>query len=123
MDRNYTEKNGELSDEMMVAISRSLAEKIALHIADVIFPAKVLIKRDNTVTINRGEGGGVAEGDVFNVYALGEELIDPDTKESLGREEVKVGKVKISQVNPKTSQAEILEDTGIDKGAVLRKAQ
>ncbi len=123
MDRNYTEKNGELSDEMMVAISRSLAEKIALHVADVIFPAKVLIKRDNTVTINRGEGGGVAEGDVFNVYALGEELIDPDTKESLGREEVKVGKVKISQVNPKTSQAEILEDTGIDKGAVLRKAQ
>jgi len=50
-------------------------------------------------------------------------LIDPDTKESLGREEVKVGKVKISQVNPKTSMATILEDTGIDAGAVLRKAQ
>jgi hypothetical protein len=90
---------------------------------DVVFPAKVLIKRDNLVTINRGEGGGVAEGDTFNVYALGEEMIDPDTKESLGREEVKVGKVKISQVNPKTSMATILEDTGIDKGAVLRKAQ
>jgi curli biogenesis system outer membrane secretion channel CsgG len=123
VDRNYTEKNGELSDEMMVGISRSMAEKIATHLADVIFPAKVLTKRDTAVTINRGEGGGVAEGDVFNVFALGEELIDPDTKESLGREEVKVGKVKISQVNPKTSQAQILEDTGIDKGAVLRKAQ
>ena len=56
-------------------------------------------------------------------FALGEELIDPDTKESLGREEVKVGKVKISQVNPKTSLATILEDTGIDTGAVLRKAR
>ncbi len=123
MDRNYTVKNGELSDEMMVAISRSMAEKIALHLADVIFPAKVLIRRDNIVTINRGEGGGVAVGDVFNVYALGQELIDPDTKESLGREEVKVGKVKITQVDPKTSQAQILEDSGIDKGAVLRKAQ
>lgn len=123
MERSYTVKNGELSDEMMVAISRSMAEKIATHLADVIFPAKVLIKRDATVTINRGEGGGVAEGDVFNVFALGEEMIDPDTKESLGREEVKVGKVKISQVNPKTSQAQILEDTGIDKGAVLHKAQ
>jgi curli biogenesis system outer membrane secretion channel CsgG len=122
-DRNYSEKNGELSDEMMVAIARSMAEKIALHVADVIFPAKVLVKRDNIVTINRGEGGGVAEGDVFNVFAQGEELKDPDTGESLGREEVKVGRVKISQVNPKTSQAQILEDTGIDKGAVLRKAQ
>ena len=49
--------------------------------------------------------------------------IDPDTKESLGREEVKVGKVKVTQVNPKTSQAEILEDTGIDAGAILRKPQ
>lgn len=123
MDRNYTEKNGELSDEMMVGIARSMAEKIALHIADVIVPAKVLIKRDNIVTINRGEGGGVAEGDVFNVFAQGEELKDPDTGESLGREEVKVGQVKISQVNAKTSQAQVMEDTGIDKGAVLRKAQ
>jgi hypothetical protein len=122
-ERNYSVNNGLLSDEMMVAISRSMAEKIANHLVDVVFPAKVLIKRDNLVTINRGEGGGVAEGDTFNVYALGEEMIDPDTKESLGREEVKVGKVKISQVNPKTSMATILEDTGIDKGAVLRKAQ
>jgi hypothetical protein len=81
-----------------------------------------LVKRDNTVIINRGDGGGVAAGDVFNVFALCEELIDPDTKESLGREEVKVGSVKITQVNPKTSIATILEDTGIDKGAVLRKA-
>jgi curli biogenesis system outer membrane secretion channel CsgG len=123
MERSYTVKSGELSDEMLVAIARSMAEKIANHVADVVFPAKVLIKRDNLVTINRGEGGGVAEGDLFNVYALGEELKDPDTGEILGREEVKMGKVKITQVSAKTSQAEILEDTGIDKGAVLRKAK
>jgi curli biogenesis system outer membrane secretion channel CsgG len=122
-ERNYSVNTGLLSDEMMVALSRSTAEKIANHLVDVLFPAKVLIKRDNTVTINRGDGAGVAEGDVFNVFALGDEMIDPDTKESLGREEVKVGKVKITQVNPKTSMATILEDTGIDKGAVLRKAQ
>ena len=122
-ERNYTVKDGELSDEMMVAVSRSLAEKIANRVVDVLFPAKVLVKRDNTVTINRGEGAGVAEGDTFNVFALGAEMIDPDTKESLGREEVKVGQVKISQVNPKTSLATILEDTGIDVGAVLRKVQ
>ena len=122
-ERNYSVKDGELSDEMMVAVSRDMAQKIANHVADVIFPAKVLIKRDNEVTINRGEGGGVAVGDTFNVFALGEELIDPDTKESLGREEAKVGRVKITQVNPKTSTAQILEDTGIDKGAILRKPQ
>jgi len=122
-ERNYSVKDGEMTDELMVAVSRSLAQRIADRIADVVFPAKVLAKRDKQVTINRGEGGGVAVGDVFNVFALGEELTDPDTKESLGREEVRVGKVKISQVNPKTSTADILDDTGIDKGAILRKPQ
>ena len=106
---------------MMVAVSRDMAEKIANRLADVIFPAKIIAKRDKEVTINRGEGGGVAIGDTFNVFALGEEMIDPDTKESLGREEVKVGKVKITQVNPKTSIADVLDDTGVDKGAILRK--
>ena len=122
-ERNYSVKDGELSDEMMVAVARDLAQKIANRVADVIFPAKVLLKRDKEITINRGEGAGMAVGATFNVYALGQELIDPDTKESLGREEVKVGKVKVTQVNPKTSQAEILEDTGIDTGAILRKPQ
>jgi curli biogenesis system outer membrane secretion channel CsgG len=122
-ERSYSTKDGELSDELMVAVARDLAQKIATRISDVVFPAKVLLKRDKEVTINRGEGGGVAVGDVLNVYALGEELTDPDTKESLGREEVKVGKVKITQVNPKTSMADILDDTGIDKGAILRKSR
>ncbi len=62
LDRNYTAKSDELSDEMMVAIARSMAEKIANKLVDVIFPAKILIKRDTIVTINRGEGGGMARG-------------------------------------------------------------
>ncbi len=122
-ERNYSVKDGELSDEMMVAVSRTMAEKIANRVADVIFPAKVLVKRDTLVTINRGEGGGVSVGDLFNVYAVGDELIDPDTKESLGREEVKVGRVKIAELTPKTSKAEVLEDTGITAGAILRKVK
>ena len=121
-NRSYSTKDGNLTDEMMVAVARNLAQKIATHFAEVIFPAKVLTRRDKEVTLNRGEGGGVAVGDKFNVFALGQELIDPDTKESLGREEVKVGTIKITQVNPKTSTGEILDDAGIDQGAILRKA-
>lgn len=122
-ERNYSVKDGELSDEMMIAVSRTMAEKIANHVADVLFPAKVIAKRDTEVTINRGDGAGVAVGDTFNVFALGDEMIDPDTKESLGREEVNVGKVKITEVDPKFSKAQIVEDTGINTGAILRKAQ
>lgn len=119
-NRNYSTKDGELSDELLVAIAREMAERIANRVADVIFPAKVLVRRDRQITINRGDGTGIAVDQVWNVYAIGEELIDPDTKESLGKEEVLVGKARIVSVQPKTSTAEVLEDTGIDKGAVLR---
>jgi hypothetical protein len=122
-ERNYSVKDGELSDEMMTLVARSMAEKVANHVVDVIFPAKILVKRDTEVTINRGDGAGVAVGDTFNVYALGDEMFDPDTKASLGREEVKVGQVKITEVDPKFSKAQILSDTGIANGAVLRKPQ
>ena len=88
-----------------------------------IFPPKVVSRRDKQITINRGDGTDIAVGQIWNVFAVGEELIDPDTGENLGREEVLVGKVKITGVLPKTSSAEILEDHGIDKMAILRKSQ
>lgn len=122
-NKSYSIKDGELSDELLVAIARSMAEKIANRVADVIFPPKVVSRRDKQITINRGDGTDIAVGQIWNVFAVGEELIDPDTGENLGREEVLVGKVKITGVLPKTSSAEILEDHGIDKMAILRKSQ
>jgi hypothetical protein len=119
-DSTSLQSNAELTDALLSEAVQESAAKVANRVADVIFPVRVLIKRDKQVTINRGEGAGVEVGQVWNVFAQGEELIDPDTKESLGREEVMVGKARIANVAPKTSTAEILEDTGIDKGAVLR---
>ena len=60
-------------------------------------------------------------GDLFNVFAVGKELKDPDTGEVLGRQEVKMGKARVTQVNPKTSLAELTEDLGVTDGAVLRR--
>jgi len=117
------QKNAELTDALLADAVQETATRVATRVADVIFPVKVLAKRDRQITINRGEGTGIQAGQVWNVYALGEELVDPDTKESLGREEVLVGKARIVDVTPKTSTAEILEDTGIDKGAILRLPQ
>jgi len=119
-DATDLQKNAEATDALLSDAVQDTATKIATHVANVIFPVRVLAKRDKQITINRGEGAGVEVGQMWTVYALGEELIDPDTKESLGREEVAVGKARIVSIAPKTSTAEILEDTGIDKGAMLR---
>ncbi|MBA4148605.1 MAG: hypothetical protein H0X66_10870 [Verrucomicrobia bacterium] len=119
-DLSIASRDGELTDELFVSIARDIAGKIANHVADVVFPAKVLVKRDKQITINRGQGAGIELDQIWNVFAVGEELIDPDTNESLGREEIPVGKAKIVSIQPKTSTAHILEDLGIDRGAVLR---
>ena len=119
-DSTSLQKNAELTDALLAETVKETAERVANRVADVVFPARVLIKRDKQITINRGEGAGVTVGQLWNVFVLGEELIDPDTKEKLGHEEVQVGKARVTAITPKTATAEILEDTGIDKGAVLR---
>jgi len=121
-NKTYSVRDGNLNEDLLVAIAREMSGKIANRVADVIFPPKVLSKRGKQITINRGDGTDIVAGQIWNVFALGEELIDPDTGESLGREEILIGKVKIIGVLPKTSTAEIIEDLGIDKEAVLRKA-
>ena len=122
-NKTYSVRDSNLNEDLLVAIAREMSGKIANRVTDVIFPPKVLSKREKQITINRGDGTDIAVGQIWNVFAVGEELIDPDTKESLGREEILIGKAKITSVLPKTSTAEIIEDLGIDKEAVLRKAQ
>ncbi len=114
-------RSGELSDALLLDITRKMADKIANRVVDVIFPARVVAKQDKQVTLNRGDGTGIAVGQTWEIFALGEEMIDPDTGESLGADEVLVGKVRVTRVLPKVAQAEILEDFGIDKSAVARQ--
>jgi curli biogenesis system outer membrane secretion channel CsgG len=119
-DDTSLNKNAELTDALLLDSVHETATKVANHVADVIFPVRVLVKHDTQITINRGEGGGVEVGQIWTAYALGDELIDPDTKESLGREETPVGKVKIVAVTANKSTGEAIEDTGINTGAILR---
>jgi curli biogenesis system outer membrane secretion channel CsgG len=119
---NSSSEGGQLSDALLLALTRRMSEQIAQRVADIAFPARILAKTGKVVTINRGDGTGIASGQLWEVFALGEEMIDPDTGASLGREEVSVGKVRIQRVTPRTAQGEVTgEDLGIDRGAVVRR--
>jgi hypothetical protein len=58
-----------------------------------------------TVVINKGSDNGVEENMRFIIYEKGKEIIDPDSKESLGYFEYVKGKVKVDIVNEKYSIA------------------
>jgi len=115
-----SDSNGELSDSLLIQTVGTIADATANRVADVLFPAKIISKVNNQVTLNRGDGTAIASGQIWEVYALGAELKDPDTGEVLDRERMLVGKVRIIRVNPKTSLADIIEDHGIDTGAIVQ---
>ncbi len=89
-----------------------LAEELAFEIGEIvltsIYPIRILNASSSQVVLGQG-GKTLNKGDIFKVYQLGKELIDPYTKESLGREEIEVAVIQINNVKPKTSDAKILE--------------
>lgn len=67
-----------------------------------IFPARVVqILDDGRIAINRGIEHGIYKGQTFLVYELGEEIFDPETKESLGILEITKGKGEVDHVQEK----------------------
>ena len=103
-----------------------LLDRLALHVADEvtesIFPPKVTqVTGWGSFVVNRG-GNTVREDDLFEVFALGDAVVDPDTGEDLGRMETVAGIARITSVKPKFSLAEMITDHGeIVRGMILRR--
>ena len=97
-----------------------------MHIADEvtesIFPPVVTeVTGWGSFVVNRG-GNTVQVDDRFEVFAMGDMLMDPDTGENLGRLESTVGIARITAVKPKYSLAEMITDAAaIVRGMVLRR--
>ena len=117
--QNTVGRVGEASDDLINQATRELANKLSMRAVDFIYPARLLATRGQIVTINRNDQAGIKVGQVWEVLAQGDALVDPDTGDVI-KEEVYVGKVEVVRVTPQYSQAKIVEDFGIDKGAVVR---
>jgi curli biogenesis system outer membrane secretion channel CsgG len=113
-------QTGRLTNALLGTVATHLARDTANAIMDTLAPAKVLAYTMGQVTLNRGEGTGVAVGQVWQVFHAGQALVDPDTGEVLGSEEIPVGWVRITEVTPKFSKAQAIEDMGIVNGSILR---
>ncbi len=109
-------------DSAYVELVNQLSTRCAQRITDILFPAKIVAVTGDAVTINRGAGTMINRGEVWEVYATGKELRDPDTAEVLGKEEMKMGEIVINDVLPKASRAQIVgENRGIASGQIARQ--
>lgn len=115
-------------DESLVGkAAREAIEDVVMMIdksaATIPWQAKVITEKAGVVFINSGSADGLEVGDVFDVYAKGEDLIDPDTGISLGSVDSKIGEIKITDAsigNGKASKCSIVSGSGFTKGNFVR---
>lgn len=62
---------------------------------------------DGKIYINCGQRNNTEVGEVFNVFKVGDEFVDPDTGESLGAEETRIGSLKVVAVKEKFGIASV----------------
>ena len=77
---------------------------------DTRYFAQVVHIQDNlTVIINAGENKGVKNGQRFLIVGIGQEIYDPETKESLGMLEIIRGKAEVIHVQEKIATLKSIE--------------
>jgi len=114
---------GELRPER---VAEGLLDELAVHIAgevtESIFPPVVTeVTGSGSFVVNRG-GNTVKVDDRFEVFALGDMLVDPDTGADLGRLESTVGIARITAVKPRYSLAQMItEFAGLARGMLVRR--
>ncbi len=117
---NLKENRDINSAEAIVAIaSDKISSYILENILNNIYPPRIVAVTANNIIVNQG-GNSIREGEIFKVFAKGERLVDPYTKEYLGYEEIEAGKIVIKSVKPKVSYARLLEGR-VSKGMILRR--
>lgn len=100
--------NSLVTNNIESAMTIIAAEAISKKVLNAIYPMLVVSVSGESVTLNQG-GDLIAKGDRYEVYKYGERIIDPYTKESLGRNETYVGTIEVTLVNPKMSIARVVE--------------
>lgn len=96
------------NDQCFIDKLESISKEVGMRIVDAIYPIAVVGCSGNDITIARG-GDYIKPQQIFNVYRMGEEVIDPYTNESLGREESLLGKVSVTDTSTKLSHASFVD--------------
>jgi len=84
-------------------------DKLFTAIHDHIYPLRIAKVTGKDVIIATG-GDTLKSGDLYDVFAIGEEIVDPYTGESLGTKQIKVGVIKITETHPKYSEAIVVDN-------------
>lgn len=81
----------------------------------------IRILNDMEIVINGGHDNDLQEGDLLEIFVVGEEIIDPDTSESLGTLDIIKGKVEIKTLYPKMALCKSAEFIKVKESSPLEQ--
>lgn len=103
--------------EMVDNLTARVAKEVIDSIIDRLYPIRIASKNiTGQLIINQGSKR-ISKGSVLDVFVQGEEIIDVDTKESLGRTENHIATIEIEKVTPTISYARLVKGD-LDKVSV-----
>jgi curli biogenesis system outer membrane secretion channel CsgG len=108
----------ELRDNLVSKVANQAVETII----DRLYPIRIAtISPDGQVVINQG-GRRMLEGSLLDVFVEGKDIIDSDTKESIGKAETLVATLKIEKVAPIISYTAVAagDSSKLSEGMVCR---
>lgn len=100
-------------------LARQGGANIGETILNAIFPIMVASVNGDSLTLGQG-GNDIRIGDRYRLIQYGNQIIDPYTQESLGREERVIGMVEITSVQSRLSNARVV-DSSVDLVTAFRQ--
>jgi hypothetical protein len=100
------------TSQVKFAKSYGDSKTAVMDVINAIYPMAIVSVSDAGVIIGAG-GDQIKAGDKFRVISLGQELKDPYTNESLGRQETAIGEIEITTVESRMSQAKIISGNNL----------
>jgi curli biogenesis system outer membrane secretion channel CsgG len=101
-----------------------VVELITENMTKIPWMGKILkVNADGTVLMKPGSEGNVKPGMTFDVFRVGEDVIDPDTGMSLGAEETKIGTIKVTDdaLKGKAAKAKVTDGKDLQNNDIVRE--
>ncbi len=109
-------RDGALRDALTKAMSEMIKE-----LNKRPFQSKILMVKGKRIIFRGGERSKLEAGTKLGVYRPGDDLIDPDTGRSIGKEESQIGEVMFtSHQNEKVSEGTVSSGMGFQTGDIVR---
>jgi ethanolamine utilization microcompartment shell protein EutS len=97
------------------------AQRIVEDVLSDIFPLRVALVENGRIILDQG-GQRIASDAVYQVFVAGTEVVDPVSGQPLGKTEDKIADVKVTQVLPRFSYAQVVAGSAsaVQVGQVCR---